>query len=208
MARCYFLRDDLQSSLRPYARYNFRMSFDDPMPISGTLAQSDLVRFQYFHANRRWWPITLMFILFTLLAFFFIFVVLLTGDVERFKNPGLNYVIFLCFGMLFFLFPYRAAKRQYRSQQYFRERILCRVSDNGFRLEGSGFSTEIAWALMHNVYETKTAFLIYHTPRLAWILPKRFFTGQHEIEDWKKFVKAHLPNPKLFRRPARILSWF
>jgi hypothetical protein len=77
------------------------------------------------------------------------------------------------------------------------------------RLEGANFFSEINWPLVHGVYETKGAFLIYQSPQAAWILPKRFFWGEErEVERWRQFVIQHLTKPGLFRRPEVLGAWF
>jgi hypothetical protein len=183
------------------------MSDDNSLRPAGTLAFEDIVRFQYFHINRRLWPLTLMVLLGALFAVLGIAAVSLTGDIERIKNPGLLYAILLCWALLFLGSPVLAARKQYRKQQYLREEMQYDFTNDGVGLQGPSFSTKIAWPLVQSVYETKTGFLIYQSPQSAWILPKRFFpTGDTAV--WKKFVREHLTSPNLLRGSKWLASWF
>jgi len=183
------------------------MSAHNPLRPAGTLTFLDIVRFQYFHNNKRLWPLTLFFLLGVLFSLFGIAVVFLTGDVERIKNPGSYYAIFLCWALLCLGGPFLAARKQYRKQQYLREEMQYDFTNDGVGLQGPNFSATIAWLLVQSICETKTGFIIYQSPHLAWILPKRFFPTS-DIEGWKMFVRERLTSPTLLRGPRWPASWF
>jgi hypothetical protein len=46
---------------------------------------------------------------------------------------------------------------------------------NGFQLQAPGRESRVEWATLHRHLETKEAFLIYHTPQLLNVVPKRAF---------------------------------
>jgi len=166
--------------------------------ISGTLEPADVVRFHYFHVNRRLYLSTILSFLLIAFGAIGIAVVTWSGDLERLLNPGAFYVIAIFWGLLLLAMPYICARRQYRKQKYLREPMKYDFSDAGIRLEGPSFSSKIVWTLVHAVYETKTSFLIYQGPNLALILPKRFFGDESTIKPWKDFLVKNLPAPNLF----------
>jgi len=172
---------------------------------AGQLTVADVVRFGYFHYIRRFWPLTAFCLALSLLGFLS---VLSSGDSERLQNPGLFYVFLFVFTFLQFGIPYLGARRQYAALRYLREPMRFHFTTERIRLEGPSFSGEASWPLVHSVYETKNAFLIYQSSQAAWILPKRFFWGEdQEIQRWRQFVIQHLTKPGLFRKPELLGAW-
>jgi hypothetical protein len=184
------------------------MPTEQPLQLAGTLTFADVARFQYFHANRRLWMLTVFAVLLVLFSLFGIVVVLLRAGAGSFANPGLYYVFMLCWAPFLLVNPYRAARRQYRSQQYLREPMQFRFTDDGVQLQGPNFVSKLSWVLVQRVYETRTAFLIYQAPQVAWILPKRLFSSNAEIQSWKEFVVGQLAKPELYHRPGWVGAWF
>jgi hypothetical protein len=167
---------------------------------AGTLILDDIIRFQYFHANRRLWPLTIFMMLFGVFSFTGLVVTLSAGSVERFANPGLFYVAFLVWAALFLVVPYLGARRQFAKQQYLREPMQFCFTADRVRLEGPHFTSELNWSLVQRIHETKNLLFIYQSPQIAWILPKRFFGGEPGlIEQWKEFVIGRLQHPGLFQ---------
>jgi hypothetical protein len=176
--------------------------------LAGTLTLSDVVRFTYFHSNRRFWALSGFALLMLLIGVLGIIAVLLPGSKGTLANPGGYYVFMLFWAMLLLGSPYLAARAQHKRQQYLREPIQYRFNDDGARLEGPSFSSEIKWSLVQRINETKSAFLIYQAPQLAWILPKRFFHCDTDLQGWKKYAVVHLLRPGLFHEPGWVGSWF
>jgi hypothetical protein len=162
------------------------MPAETPLQPAGELTLADVIKFSYFHYALRFWSVTLLCLLFSL---FGLITVLLTGDPERLQNPGFFYVIMLLFALLQLGLPYLCARKQYARLRYLREPMRYQFTNEMIRLEGPSFSGEITWPLVHSVYETRSTFLIYQSPQVAWILPKRFFCGEsQEIQRWRQFV--------------------
>jgi len=174
----------------------------------GKLELSDVVKYLYFHTLVRTWYLTIFFILMLLFCVFGFVAVLSTGDSERLRNPGTSYLIMFIFVSLQFFLPYIVARRQISKLPYFREPMRYQFADDRIRLEGASFSSEITWPLVKRVYETKNAFLIYHSAPTAWIIPKRFFWGNDsEIQHWRKFVVGRLAKPRMFHAPEFPATW-
>jgi YcxB-like protein len=129
-------------------------------------------------------------ILVPVLLFGIIFVAVTVG----FRDfPVLYVVAFAVLTTATFVTPYIQAKRTYRRHEFLREPMVYRFMPEGIHLEGRTFSADMAWSIVFEVRETRTLFLIMHNPQTAWILPRRFLTIE-EQDEWRDFVKAHLPN--------------
>ncbi len=170
---------------------------------AGIVTPRELVRFSYFHLNRRNWPITLLALIAVPL---FVMVTLL--DPHSFSFPLVqNLLPFVFLLLLWLLIPWWGAWRQYRKLQHLRERVTYRLNEFGAQAEGENYRGEIAWKLIHAVRETKTLFLVYHTPEVAWVIPKRFFASDLGIEAFRGYSERHLASSRRYSGPGLIGSW-
>jgi YcxB-like protein len=140
-------------------------------------------------------------LLFALLG---IVAVLLPGSRGTIVNPGLDYVFMLFWALLILSGPYLFARRQYKRQTYLREPMQYLFTNDQVRLKGPSFSCELSWSLVQRVRETQRMFLVYQSPQIAWLLPKRFFSDQASTEAWKSFVISRLSKQSLFSEPGFI----
>jgi hypothetical protein len=187
--------------------YNLQVPTERALQPAGELAPADVIRFSYFHYVRRFWIVGVW-----LLFLFFLAglgAVFSSGDPDNPQNRGALYLPTLVVALLMFGLPYLSARRQHAKLLYLREPMRYYFTNEGIRLEGPNFSSEIAWKLVQRVYETKRAFLIYQSSQTAWILPKRFFWGEDlAIQGCRQFIVQHLTKPKLFHGPTRLDAWF
>src|SRR6516164_1983656 len=146
------------------------MQADISLKPAGKLTRAG--EFGLFYSQNDWrnWILTGFCVVF---ALFGIVVVISAGDPQRLQNPGSFYLFLLVFAFLQFVVPYVSARRLYAKLAYLSEPMRFLLTSERVRLEGTNFSGEMTWPLVHSVYETKNAFLIYQTSQLAWILPKR-----------------------------------
>jgi YcxB-like protein len=160
------------------------------VPVSLTLP--DVVRYQYFGSWRRLWPLVFIFaaaIPLFLFGFFALLLGWLPGDLLQ---TGALYLGLAFVAAYILAAPYLGARKLYRQQAYLREPMTFDFTREGIHLGGASFSSDIAWRIVHEVRETRTLWLVYHTPQTAWILPKRFLSST-ELEEWRRFVREHLP---------------
>ena len=185
------------------------MDNGDVFQLAGTLTLTDIVRFQYFDAIRRDWPVRTITVLVLWIALLGGTAVLLgSGVITGRASLGFFCAATLSWAPVMLANPYLMARRQYHRQRYLREPIQFRFTDSGIQLRGLSFSGEITWVLVHRVDEAKTAFLIY--PAIlgsAWILPKRFFRADDEIKDWREFAIGRLAKTELFRSQLWVGAW-
>ena len=183
------------------------MPTDTLLQAAGELTLADIVRFQYFHFARKVWPVMLVSVA-MLFALVGIFSVLATGNIERWKNPGVQWVVLFFWTALALTGPYWAARRQRAQQSYLRMPMRYHFTADRVRLEGPQFSGEITWSLIRGIYETQNMFVLYHSPRMAWILPKRFFWNDERlVRQWRDWVIRQLPERKGFHKLGLLGRW-
>jgi YcxB-like protein len=60
---------------------------------------------------------------------------------------------------------------------------------------------------MRGIYETKSMFVLYHSPWMAWILPKRFFWNDERlVQQWREWAIRQLPERKRFHEPGLLAN--
>jgi hypothetical protein len=162
--------------------------------LHGTLTVSDLRRFQYFHRFRRLWPIVLLVLLLSISL-----LVIMTA----FPNPNLIanvqplLILFALWLALLFAAPDIQARLIFSRQPYFRYPMTQTFTSTGYETKGTGFSSEVSWGILRNVRETKSLFLLYHTPQMALVVPKRFFVSDEQMETWEEAVTVGIAPKKL-----------
>jgi hypothetical protein len=172
----------------------------DSPAAEGTLTFREVVRFSYFHANRRAWPVTVIAALGIPLSIVMIFVFGTDNPlIQNLLPVGVFFLIWL-------LLPWWGARRQYRKVQSLRERIVYRLTGFGIHAEGENFKGEIAWKVVHAVRETRTMFLIYQTSQLAWAVPKRFLPGDAGVDAFRDFLASRLLDSGRYSGPGPIAS--
>jgi hypothetical protein len=164
----------------------------------GVLSSGDVVRFAYAYAER----VLILAFFFIAIAVLGIVFALLADETGTGRTLPSSHVFVLCWGLLLLGLPYLSARYQLRKQRYLREPMRFSFSEAGVRLEAPSFSSEVTWALVQCVRETKSVFLIYTSGQVAWFLPKRFFADASDVQSWKQFAIAHLQKPTLFRSPG------
>lgn len=177
------------------------MLTESSLQVSGTLSLSDLVRFQYFHAWRRLGLVSLITLVTPLWGIIGVIAVL-SGEGESFVDTGVWYLLMLLFGLFLLVNPYRCARKQYRTRRSLKEPMEFEFSEKSIHLQGPNFSTEISWVLVHGIRETKSLFLIYQSPRIAWILPKQFFRSEDSVASLRELSLRQLKIQNSFANRA------
>lgn len=174
----------------------------EPPTPAGTLTRREIIRFSYYHLNRRNWPITLV----AAVAIPLTLATLLTYGLP--VNPVVqNLLPFVLLLLLWLLAPWWGAWRQHRKLQTAQERIAYRLDEFGVHAEGENFRSEIAWKLVHAVRETKTMFVIYQSSQLGWVIPKRFLPNGG-VDAFRGYLERGLANSNKYHAPGLIGSLF
>src|SRR5579863_3216941 len=179
--------------------------------LAGAYSSSDLVRFQYFHFNRRRWWISALALLFPLFGISgaIILMLLVDDNNSSLMQNALPFIgCLLLWAVLLLGGPYFNARRQFRNTPFLQEPIEFRFNDEGAHMKGPTFTTDVRWSHLKDIYETKSNFLVYLSPQLAWVVPKHLFVGEAEIERTRRFFIAHLPNAMAFHQQNLLSSLF
>ena len=97
---------------------------------------------------------------------------------------------YLTLGLIAIVQPmviYMTIKRNYNSSNHLREELEVELTDEGIKITGESFYTEIMWNKLFKIEEQKNWFLIYQNNLSAILLPKKDFHRNQE-EDFKKIL--------------------
>jgi len=171
--------------------------------LQGTYTRADFARFQYFHQLRRIWPAILLILVITLAL---MLLIAARPDPNLIANVSPLLAMFAIWLILLGVSPWWAAYRQAARQPYLRDMLEFSFTALGYRLKGTGFSSEVQWGVLRVLRETKSLFLLYQAPNLAVIVPKRFFESQIQMNTWRQMAEAGIAPRKI--SVPRIGKWF
>ncbi len=108
--------------------------------------------------------------------------------------PFVLAILFVLAFMVFYLFflTYRTKRRNPNIQGL----VLYEFDDIGFRTTGPHSRGEMRWSGIPKWRENKTTFLIYHSPRLSNIIPKRFFSSEQDVAAVQELLRTHVSKKK------------
>lgn len=166
--------------------------------VYGTATVADIVKFAYFNAFRRLWPVILLWLIVLPinLAFF----------AAGYVNAGLNMGPFSLLVIFWIVIPYLSGRRQVTTRPYLCEPMKYSFDADGVRVTAQSFSTSITWSIVKRVQETKSAILLYEASNLARIVPKHFFQTEADLAACKDFIAACI-SPKHIVRPGIVGRW-
>jgi hypothetical protein len=105
----------------------------------------------------------------------------------------------LVLALLFvFIVPLLAARRVMRNEQVQRG-VSYQLSDAGIHLETSISKTDLSWAAIRRVIELRSAFLVFTSPNIAFMLPRRCFDSAQAATTLRELFRAQVPKSKLRR---------
>jgi hypothetical protein len=70
-------------------------------------------------------------------------------------------------------------------------RLSLAADESGMRFRGSTFSSEIRWPHFHKFLEDDNSFLLYSSPQVFHIVPKRSLSG-NEVEDLRSILERNV----------------
>ena len=166
--------------------------------LHGTLSLGDMYRFQYFHTLRRMWTLLVLAVLLLAVGFAYNLAPEREYPESAVSNIWTNLLpIGLVWIVVLGIVPYISARKGFSSQPYLREPTNLSFTDEGIAASAVTAQWTIAWAIVKQVYETNTLFLINHAPNIAVIVPKRFFENQMQVNDWRQLALAHLNSKRI-----------
>jgi hypothetical protein len=178
--------------------------------LHGTLGVRDLARVQYFHALRLW-PLASLVV--TLLVLLFLFNLATAGDPQAYfylvvtNAAPFEFLLIAWVVVVVGLMPYLNARRNFAQHKELREPTTYTFNAEGIVAAGQSMTWRIDWVLVKRVRETKSAYIVYRSPRLAtMLLPKHFFSSDVEMAQWRQLVTARIM-PRQVERPGFIARW-
>ncbi len=176
------------------------MQNDSSVDLSGTLAFSDLLKFQYSQCYRYTWWLVLVFMLVSFVGVLLaVAVAVLTPEHDLARRGGTWFLLLLIFWICVATAPYRGAKRQMKTSIPLSGQILYVFSSQGIHRSGTHFSSDISYEVLWAVRETKSLFALYLSASSAVVLPKRFFKDAAQEKDWRVLVEEHI-SPKVITK--------
>jgi YcxB-like protein len=98
--------------------------------------------------------------------------------------------------ILVFGLPLLSARRVL-SDERVKRGVTYQFSDTGIRVETSVSKSDLSWAAILRVSETRYAFLLFTNPNIATILPKGRFESHDTVDALRELFRAHVPNTNL-----------
>jgi hypothetical protein len=178
--------------------------------LHGTLGVRDLARIQYFHALRLW-PLAaiVMMLLVGMLSFNFA----TAGDPEAYLHLALanaapfEFLLVAWIVVVVGVGPYFAARRNFAQHRELQEPTTYTFNAEGIVATTQSSNWRIDWGLVKRVRETKSAYIVYRSPKLAAMLvPKRFFRNESEMTQWRQIVTARII-PRQIEKAGFVARW-
>ena len=71
---------------------------------------------------------------------------------------------------------------------------------NGLEAESKSASSTMNWKVFHKVHETKSDFIFLPHKNMFFIVPKRFFVSERQINDLKEMIKCKMADKAVLRK--------
>jgi hypothetical protein len=135
-----------------------------------------------------------------------VMVALLTPDLRLALHNGTPFLLLLVFWLCIVASPYRVAKRLMMTSTQFSSPITYTFSSQGIHSTGIHSSSDISYAALWSVRETKSLFLLYLNANSALVIPKRFFKNAIQQDDWRVLVEQRIA-PKSIVKSGFLERW-
>jgi hypothetical protein len=163
---------------------------------SGTLTAKDYIRFSRCYILRKlWWMLLLM----GLAGVNFIFVRFSGAETEDVSYFPLAVVLAIIAGAILWA-PHKSAKQQLGERFKTGETVQFVFDADGVQSSRTAVASQIGWERIDRVDEMNSAFCLYLNKVSAVVVPKRFFGGPQEVEEWRKFAETLVP-PDKWKKP-------
>ena len=97
-----------------------------------------------------------------------------------------------------FVLPLLSARRVLKDERV-KQGVSYQFSDSGIHVETSVSKADLSWAAIRRVSELRSAFLVFTSPNIASMLPKRCLHSAQSVADLRELFRAHVPKTKLRR---------
>lgn len=92
--------------------------------------------------------------------------------------------------------PLLGAQRALRSESGKRV-VSYQFSHAGISIETTVSKSQFAWAAIQRINESRSSFLLFTSPNIAFVVPKRCFESLQDVADLRGLVRSRIPNARL-----------
>ncbi|HVB86689.1 MAG TPA: YcxB family protein [Candidatus Dormibacteraeota bacterium] len=114
-------------------------------------------------------------------------------------NPAgrINHVVVFFVGLLFpgyvWFCALRRSRRALAGTPALQGAVKYEFDESGMRFDALHSRGEINWAAVVEWKEGKHVFLLYRSPGMAEIIPKRFFKNLSDVDSVRRLLASHVP---------------
>ncbi|KAA3437081.1 YcxB family protein [Rufibacter hautae] len=168
----------------------------DKLTLSTQLSEQDFIKANFYLYFKKWNSRFIFGIgILALLSVLFLYV---TGALNEIPWIGLAFGLYFTVGIPGHI--YYAAKKGYKTNKRVSEPLLYQFDQDNFQITGESFESRLSWDKVYSVTETKSWVLIWLTPQVANIVPKRDFSPE-QLRLFKALVKEQ-KGPKNKLKPV------
>ncbi|MBC3541124.1 YcxB family protein [Rufibacter sediminis] len=164
----------------------------DRISLTTQLSEQEYIKANLYLVYRKWTgKFFLGMGLFTLLCVLFLY---FTGALTDIPWVGLLFGFYFTLG-----FPgqiYFAAKKSYKTDKRVSEPMVYDFNRENIQITGESFQTKLSWDKVYSLTESKAWVLLWSTPQVANIIPKRDFSPA-QLRFFKEIAQAQ-KGPKNF----------
>jgi YcxB-like protein len=100
--------------------------------------------------------------------------------------------------LFIFVLPLLSARRLLRDE-LLKRGVGYVISEAGIHVDTSVSKGDLSWAAIYRVEEEASGFVIFTSPRIAFMLPKRCLESEEAIDALRELFRAHVPKASLRR---------
>lgn len=104
-------------------------------------------------------------------------------------SPPYLMLVFPVFILAFPLLVYYGARKNFKTNARLKERMSYEFTNEGLRITGQSFESNLSWDGVHRLVEAKKWILVYESASLAIPIPKSAFTPD-QLSEFKEFLKS------------------
>jgi hypothetical protein len=128
------------------------------------------------------------------------------GGAELFGQVLPSLIGFAVFNAVLLVTPRLAARKLHRALTNSGDsNIFYRFDADGVTLRTPGSTSSVAWRAFARWREGKSAFLLYPSPAVFWIVPKRAFASG-DVERVRALLAARVPPQRRLITPFRVFA--
>ena len=164
--------------------------------ISGFLHKTDIIRFQYVHMFHNLWVKILIGLFAIGWLPYCIFRLMTQEGLARLEFISSTIPITLpC--LLLLCVPLVNAELVFRKTPRIAQKISYMFDEQGIQSDMEDSSGRMGWSVIHRLGETNSLFLFYISPYFAWLVPKRFFANDADMQIFLELLSAHVEPLKI-----------